>query len=75
MRKFYNLTLYIPSKYSSFGQRKASPFPDTADIVAVRRLIVVVRVAIVQVHVPSIRTAVLRKRPKVIGRLNFPLPT
>jgi hypothetical protein len=55
-------------------QRKASPLPDAAQLVRIT-IAVVVRVAIIQVHVPSIRTAVLRKRPKVIGRLNFPLPT
>ena len=42
--------------------------PDTAHVV-VGRLEVVDRVAVVQVHVPSVRAAVLRRRPKVVRRL------
>ena len=49
----------------------ASPLPDAAHLVAVRRLIVVVRVAIAQVHVPCIRGTVLRGRPKVVAWLTY----
>ena len=45
--------------FIDFDQRKASPLPDAANLVAIR-LIVVVRVAIIQIHVPSIRAIVLR---------------
>ena len=54
--------------FIDFDQRKASPLPDAANLVAIR-LIVVVRVAIVQVHVPGVSAIVLRRRPKVVGRL------
>ncbi|MDD5693249.1 MAG: hypothetical protein PHU86_02160 [Patescibacteria group bacterium] len=47
------------------------PLPDAANIVAVSRLIVVVRVAIVQVHVPGIRATVLRGGPEVVARMTI----
>lgn len=45
----------------------ASPLTDATKLVGIR-LIVVVRVAIIQVHVPCIRAIVLRRRPEIVGR-------
>ena len=55
-----------------FGKKIQFP-ADATDVVAIR-LIIVVRVAIVQVHVPSVGTiiVVLRRRPKVVVRPQLP---
>ena len=43
--------------------------PDTAHVGPAGRLVGEVRVAVVQAHAPSVRAAVLRRRPKVVRRL------
>lgn len=48
--------------------------PDTPNRVQVS-LGVVVRVAVVQIHVPSICRIVLCRRPEVVGRIRFLLST
>lgn len=49
-----------------FHGKKGAPIPDTADGVEGGKG-VVVRVAIVQVHVPRVRATVLSSGPKVVG--------
>jgi len=49
------------------GKKGQTSLPDATNIVGIRSLIVVVRVAIRQIHVPGIRSVVLRKRPKVVS--------
>ncbi|MEI6054300.1 MAG: hypothetical protein WCQ49_02955 [Candidatus Saccharibacteria bacterium] len=57
------------------SRKRQASLPDTAHLVS-SNLGIVVRVAIAEVHVPRIRATVLRRRPKVVGRLaQILLPT
>lgn len=50
--------------FTNLIKKKGAPVPDATDIVGIR-LIVVIRVAITEVHVPRIRTRVLGQTPVV----------
>ena len=61
--------------YSVYSPRERHPsLPDASHIVAIR-LIIVVGVAVIQVHVVRVRAIVLRRGPVVVGWQDYLLPT
>lgn len=64
----------VGSVFSIHPEKGMSLLPDASHIVAIR-LIIVVRVAVIQVHVVRVRAIVLRRGPVVVGGQAYLLPT